>query len=300
MPGCSESTSRDDTVERRAHDGMVELALHLVHLRLRGPVLRQRFDRESQVAAELGELNLSRILERAQRVLRRLIGVARLVRRHRRNALGFEQRVITLARQLVEANRGLLCGDVALHSQIVVAHRHNGQSRVVEIGLRIVERDLEWQRIDAEQYLAGRDMLAFLHLNRLHETGYVGRHHQLAGMNVGIVGANITTTRQVKGQRDSSDKRDAADHQDAAQKAASVRSLSRVSPNGREPWAAYRHRRRSYRFAWLTWFYSPAASRGASAVSAARLSLIWSKVSARRSRSASSIPLKITSVSSSR
>ena len=41
VPGCSEFTSVDGAVERCAHDRMIELALHLVDLGLRLPVLRQ-------------------------------------------------------------------------------------------------------------------------------------------------------------------------------------------------------------------------------------------------------------------
>ena len=48
---------RHDAVERRAHHGVIELALRLVDLRLGLQILRMLRDVEVGIAAELGELD---------------------------------------------------------------------------------------------------------------------------------------------------------------------------------------------------------------------------------------------------
>ena len=57
-----------------------------------------------------------------------------------------------------------------------------------QIGLGILQRDLEGLGIEGEENIARCDRLAFADIDRLHQTRHVGGDHQLVGMDIGIVG----------------------------------------------------------------------------------------------------------------
>src|ERR1700744_4283036 len=62
-------------------------------------------------------------------------------------------------------------------------------------------------------------MLAFANIHGLDEARYVGRHHKLGRLNVGIVRRHVAATHQPEPKRSDGDDGSPADHQRAAQQA---------------------------------------------------------------------------------
>ena len=102
-------------------------------------------------------------------------------------------------------------------------------------------------------------MLAFVHIDVLHQARHVGRDHQLGGLHIGIVGGDVASARQTADQRKRQHDRDAADHQDAAQRCAVGRDAPGQIAKLRKGTTVEVGEAGWYRFASQTFeFYSPA------------------------------------------
>ena len=153
---------------------MIELALRLVDLRLRLPVLRMFGDREVRIAAELGELHLRLLVQGGELALVVVERVARLVV----NGLGHsgtaQQHGIAVVIDLIEVDLRLLSSGVAHHALVVLLHRLDRQRGLRQIGLGVVERDLELAGIEPIEHLPGGDVLIVLNRNILNDARHVG------------------------------------------------------------------------------------------------------------------------------
>ena len=149
VPGCSESTCVTMPAKGARTDGVVELALRLVDLRLGLQILRVLGRRNVGIAAEPGELHLRLLLQRGE--LAR-VGFERVARSGRswpwkrnRSRTSVAYAIVV---SLIEFGLRLLRSDVAQHALVVLLHRFDRQRRLRQIGLDVVERDLELLRID--------------------------------------------------------------------------------------------------------------------------------------------------------
>ena len=97
-----------------------------------------------------------------------------------------ERRVAVVGR-LIERDLRLLRCDVAQHAPIILLHRCDRQRRLREVGLRIVEGDLELTGIQAIQDLALVDVLVLGDVDLLDDAGDVGRDADRLGVDIGIV-----------------------------------------------------------------------------------------------------------------
>ena len=185
-------------VERRAHHGVIELALRLFDLRLDLQILRMLRDVEIRIAAEPGELDLRKLTQRFELALVAIEGEVRLVVGGLSDGVGLQQRRIAGERGLIQFDLRLLRGNVLLHAHVVLLHCLQRQRGLRQTGLGIVQRDLELPRVDAEQYIAGLDRLAFTHIDFADQTRNVGRHHQLGGVDIGVVSRNVAAAKKIE------------------------------------------------------------------------------------------------------
>ena len=107
-----------------------------------------------------------------------------------------------------------LAGDVALlELDVLVGQLHQQGERLVialeigeigahavELALRLEHRQPERHRVDLEQFVARRHMLAFLHQDTADLAGNVGRDEHLLGPDIGIVGRDVAAAREEEGQ----------------------------------------------------------------------------------------------------
>ena len=151
--------------------------MRLRHLRLGRAELRQLLDGSRNAAAKLGELHVRLLFQRRKRALRGRQREPRLIVLRRRDAVELQEIGIAVERDLVPRDLRLFRRDIFQHARVIVLHRQERQPRLREIRLGIVECDVELLRVDAEQHLAGLDVLSLVHSNILDETGHVGRNH---------------------------------------------------------------------------------------------------------------------------
>ncbi len=85
------------------------------------------------------------------------------------------------------SNLRLLSVDVAQHAPVVVLHGVDGKRGLRQIGLRILECDLELLRIEPVQHLSDGHMLVVADVNVLHDAGDIGGNTDLVGIDIGVV-----------------------------------------------------------------------------------------------------------------
>ena len=64
------------------------------------------------------------------------------------DGLGFHQGGVAIERGLVELDLGLLGGDVAQHPPVILLHRFDRQRHLREVGVGVLQRDLELAGIE--------------------------------------------------------------------------------------------------------------------------------------------------------
>ncbi len=126
------------------------------------------------IAAELGKLHLCLLAQGRKFALVVVERVVRLVVYGLGNRGGAQQHGVAVEVDLIEIDLRLLRGGVAQHALVVFFHGLNRQRRLRQIGLGVVERDLELARIEPIEDLSGGDVLIVLHRDVLHDAGNVG------------------------------------------------------------------------------------------------------------------------------
>ena len=114
--------------------------------------------------------------------------VARLIVYGLGNSGTAQQHGIAVEVDLIEVDLCLLRGGVAHHALVVLLHRLDRQRGLRQIGLGVVERDLELTRIESIEHLSGGDVLIVLNRNILNDARDIGRYSDLLGLHVGVVG----------------------------------------------------------------------------------------------------------------
>ena len=198
-----------DARDRRQHGGAPQVALRLVDLRLGGEIVGVLLDRRIGVAAELRQGRLGVMLRHAHALARRVEVAPCLVEGRLRGDAALQQVLLTLEARLVEGDVGpglldlrLLLAIGRLQGRELVAHR-------AEIGLGAGQRDLERLLVEREQHRALLDLLAFMHGHVGDDARHVGRHGELAGMDVGVVGRDVAAAGRI-------DEQCAGQHEDRA------------------------------------------------------------------------------------
>ena len=82
----------------------------------------------------------------------------------------------------------LLRGDIAQHALVVRFIESIVSADLRQIGLGVVERDLELARIEPVEHLPGVDVLVVVYRDVLDDAGDVGRNGDLLGVDIGVVG----------------------------------------------------------------------------------------------------------------
>ena len=206
-----------DGIERGADDGVVKLALRLVHLGQGLQVFGGAGNVDVGIAGEAGQLDLGLHLQSFHCGLVGRQPEAGIVVLGAGDATAFHQVGKTLEAGLVGLHLGLLGVDVAQHALVVELGRRHLQADLSQAGLGAIQRDLELTRIEAEQHLALADVVAFLDRHVLDDAGHVGGDRQLAGADIGVVDGDDAAAGQPVIPGTDDDHGDAAQHQQRAQ-----------------------------------------------------------------------------------
>ena len=146
---------------------------------LRLAILRVVGRGDVRIAAELGELHFRLLLQRGELALVVFERVARLIEHRLRYRGAFQQHGVAIVVCLIEVDLRLLRGDVAQHALVILLHRVDRHRDLREIGLGVVERDLELTRIQPVENLPGFDVLIVLDRDVLHDARDVGGNADL-------------------------------------------------------------------------------------------------------------------------
>ncbi len=228
-----------DAVEGRGDDGVIELALRLVDLRLRLQVLRKLLNGNGRIAGEPRELHLRLLAQRLQRALVGDEREVRLVVAGLGNRAAMHQRGVAFVGGAIHVDLRLLRIDVAQHALVVLLHRVDGERDLGEVGLGIVERDLELPGIETVEDLARRHVLVVDDVDLLHNAGNVGGYADLVGVHIGIVGRHHLPARDVpveardQGERQQREQRRAPLQAPAAGARACPRTSRKMLSSGR-------------------------------------------------------------------
>ena len=190
----------DDAILRGKHRGVGQLVTRRSE---RGDgALHHRFgvDRPGIVPGKAGQHRLVLLLAAGDAGAGVLHGEQRLiVLRLRRDAFGQQ---LLLARRLAAGiiKLGLRRSDVRL--ALAISRALRGHLRTGIGQRRLVGRDRRGKRggIDAEQHLAGADVLVLAHLHRDHPAVDRGADHRQAGLEIGVVGGLIAPAGQPEPQ----------------------------------------------------------------------------------------------------
>ena len=69
---------------------------------------------------------------------------------------------------------------------------------IVQLGACLRHRQLERHRVDLEQGVAGRDLLAFLHRDADDLAGNVGGDQNLLRADIGVVGGHVAAAVEIE------------------------------------------------------------------------------------------------------
>ena len=114
-----------------------------------------------------------------------------------------------------------------MQTLVILLRRLEGQLHLGELRLGGIERDLELCRIDAEELVAGRDLLALMDIDRSHHPGNFRRTIVLAPAHR-IVGRLIAAAAQPEVAADGDDGQNAAQHQQGPQPASAFAAPRRI------------------------------------------------------------------------
>ncbi len=104
---------------------------------------------------------------------------------------------ITIVVCLIQIDLRLLCGGIAQHALVVLLQRFDGECRLREVGLGIVEGDLELPGIEAVEHLAGGDVLILRDIHIFDDAGDVGRDANLLGFDIGVISGHDLAAAEV-------------------------------------------------------------------------------------------------------
>ena len=99
----------------------------------------------------------------------------------------FHQPGVAVEGGLVGLHHGKLRGNLALGAQVVRLQRTQIDLGLRQIGPGVVQRDLEFVRVEAEQHLAGGNVLALVHRDLVDDPRDVGGNREHVGLQVGVV-----------------------------------------------------------------------------------------------------------------
>ncbi len=238
--------------DRRPQHGVVEIALGVVERSLGLGVGRKLFDRQVEVAEQLG-LGVRHLLldegvfgpRRDQR--RRWRCRDRAASRSCSWPAADLRSTSFCFRSIVCCIRSAICSiDLDVGDQIVV-----GGARLLQRRLGLVHRELVGHRVDLEQLVALVDLLALLDDDPGDLAGDVGRDQHLLRADIGVVGGHVAAAVQI--ERDAADDGDDRQHHQQ-QGAAIALEAALLRRGGRVP------------ARWRAAFWSGASFRAGSAI----------------------------------
>ena len=107
----------------------------------------------------------------------------------------------------------LPCVGVAEGGLIVGLRRFYVQPHLRQVGLCVVQGDLEFPRIQGEQDLSLGNCLAFMHRDVRDDARHVGGQGHAVRLDIGVIGADPAAAGQPPGAAADDDGRDPAGHQ---------------------------------------------------------------------------------------
>ena len=238
---------RRDARHRRAQHRVVEIALRHVELRLGLRVGRKLRQRQIGIAEQLrlgvGELLLDELRLRA----RGDESGGGIVEVELRADLLLDQRLLAIDVALLQVDALLrevehLAVDLDVGDQIVI-----GGLGLLELGLGLVERELERHGIDLEQLVARLDVLAFLHHDLDDLAGDVGRDQHLLRADIGVVGGHVAAAIEIEHEPADRCRRAAARPAAGSGGSAACRPSAGGAARRRASWSAGRRARPSAR-----------------------------------------------------
>ncbi|OIQ76133.1 hypothetical protein GALL_421900 [mine drainage metagenome] len=188
---------RCNASHRRAHHGVIEIALCLVKRRLGLCIGRELIDRQIGIAEQLGFCVRNLLLEIFELRFRRDKGVRRIVEIELRAEIALDERALALDVALLQIDSLLrkifhLLVDPDVGHQIVI-----GGAGLVEGCLGLLHGEAERHRIDFEQHVAFADPLAFAHHDLFDLAGNVRRDQNFLRPDIGIVGGHVAAAIEI-------------------------------------------------------------------------------------------------------
>ena len=109
--------------------------------------------------------------------------------------------------------------------------------RVLDVGVRLVDRDLQRLGIELEQHVAFFHRLVLMHLELDDAAGDVGADRDLVGVDIGVVGVGIAPAVEIDDADADQHGERPADHEQAAQPAPAIglRQVHSASDMGFDP-----------------------------------------------------------------
>ena len=149
-----------------------------------------------------------------------------------------QQHGVAIVIGLIEIDLRLLRRGVAQHALVILLHRLDRQRGLRQIGLGVVERDLELPRIEPIENLAGFDLLVVLHVDVLDDARDVGRDADLVGFDIGVVGRHHLAAGDVPVRADGEQHSGKSANKPQRMRSRRPQSTNFVASRSRTPWRA--------------------------------------------------------------
>ena len=176
---------------------MIELPLGLVDLGLGLQILRMLLDRQVGIAAELDQRHLRLLLQRSERLLRRLQSIARLIIGCARRIIVADERAGTIIGDLRQPDLGLLRPRYRSDALVILLSRLEGELQS-SASCALAASSAIWNCVGStrKKLVAGLDLLALMDIDRSHHPRDIRRDHQFRSLHIGIVGRNIAAAAE--------------------------------------------------------------------------------------------------------
>ena len=176
-----------DAGEGGSHDGVGELACSLIARGHGILVFGMVFDRRIGIAIQVGGDAGQLLLQRGKLLLRTLEGIARGIEGGLRSEVVGDQLLLTLEVDHVEVDIFLRLLDLGLHVAVTGLKRNEIISRISDLSLGAIQRQLKLQRVQLEQDVALGDLLIVVNQDLRDDAGDVGRQPDHVGLDIRII-----------------------------------------------------------------------------------------------------------------
>ena len=114
-----------------------------------------------------------------------------------RGGTGSDQALLPLEFVLLIVDHSLGCPRIGPFLVVGRLHRVNLEPHRCQLRLGFLDRDLERPLIDLKEHLCGGDPIVVVNIDFDDTAGDVGADRDPRGLNIGVIGRDITPTRQI-------------------------------------------------------------------------------------------------------